>query len=103
MASTGVPENEGTWHRTRGRHVVGPLILLGAGILLLLNNLQVVPWSIWPALWPFWPLLALAAGQLTWQIVRVDIHDAADCLAKFKSNRLFGWALLAAIVAGKVM
>ncbi|CAA7623026.1 4-hydroxybenzoate octaprenyltransferase [Magnetospirillum sp. SS-4] len=52
--------------------------------------------------WAFWPGLALAGGHLVWQILRVDIHDSADCLAKFKSNRHFGWLLLAAIVAGRL-
>jgi 4-hydroxybenzoate polyprenyltransferase len=52
--------------------------------------------------WPFYPLLALAGVQLAWQAATVDTGDAADCLAKFKSNRWFGWALLAAIVAGRL-
>ncbi len=52
--------------------------------------------------WGFWPLLAAAGAHLAWQAARVDIHDSADCLAKFKSNRHFGWLLLAAIVAGRV-
>src|SRR5690606_1211224 len=57
----------------RGRHVVGPLILLGAGVLLLLNNLQIVPWSIWQELWPYWPILlallgleAFITGRVAW-------------------------------------
>lgn len=49
---------------------------------------------------PFYPLLALAALQLLWQAHRVALDDPADCLAKFRSNRLFGWLLLAAILAG---
>ncbi|HSV29692.1 MAG TPA: 4-hydroxybenzoate octaprenyltransferase [Candidatus Omnitrophota bacterium] len=53
--------------------------------------------------WAFWPLLALAGAQLAWQVATVNIDDSADCLSKFKSNRFFGWALLAAIVAGKVV
>lgn len=53
--------------------------------------------------WAFWPGLALAGAHLLWQIRTVDIHDGADCLAKFKSNRHFGWLVLAAIVAGKVL
>lgn len=53
--------------------------------------------------WPFYAVLLLAGGgQLAWQTARVRIDDSADCLQKFKSNRFFGWALLAAIVAGKV-
>ena len=53
--------------------------------------------------WPFYPLLVLAAAQLGWQAATVDIDDAADCLAKFKSTRWFGWGLLAAIVAGRLL
>ncbi len=57
----------------RGRHLVGPLILLGAGILLLLNNLQLVPWSVWRDIWPYWPVLlvllgleAIVTGRVAW-------------------------------------
>jgi 4-hydroxybenzoate polyprenyltransferase len=52
--------------------------------------------------WPFYALLAVGAVQLGWQAWRVDLDRAADCLAKFKSNRLFGWLVLAGIVAGKL-
>jgi 4-hydroxybenzoate polyprenyltransferase len=49
----------------------------------------------------FWFYLGLAAValQLFWQAARAAIDDPADCLAKFKSNRLTGWLLLAGIVA----
>jgi 4-hydroxybenzoate polyprenyltransferase len=50
--------------------------------------------------WPFYLLLAVASAQLLWQAADVDIDDPQDCLAKFKSNRLAGWLVLAAIVAG---
>ena len=52
--------------------------------------------------WAFYPLLAVAGLQLAWQVRRGDIDDAADCLAKFKSNRWFGWLVLAAILAGRL-
>jgi hypothetical protein len=52
---------------------VGPLVLLGAGVLLLLNNLQILPWTIWRDLWPYWPVLliflgleAFASGRVAW-------------------------------------
>jgi len=51
----------------------------------------------------FWIGLILAASQLAWQAVRVDIDDPADCLAKFRSNRLTGWLLLAGIVGGHLL
>jgi 4-hydroxybenzoate polyprenyltransferase len=48
----------------------------------------------------FWVGLAAAACQLAWQAARVATDDPADCLAKFRSNRVVGWLLLAGIVAG---
>ena len=51
---------------------------------------------------PFWGALALTALQLGWQAARVRIDDPADCLRKFKSNRLTGWLMLAGIVAAHV-
>jgi 4-hydroxybenzoate polyprenyltransferase len=49
----------------------------------------------------FWFYLGLSAValQLAWQAHQVVLDDSADCLAKFKSNRLTGWLLLAGIVA----
>lgn len=50
--------------------------------------------------WPFYGLLALAGLQLAWQAASLSPDDTADCLRKFRSNRLFGWLVLAAILAG---
>lgn len=50
----------------------------------------------------FWPLWVIAGAQLTWQAATVRLDDGGDCLAKFRSNTLFGWLLLAAIVAGRI-
>ena len=47
--------------------------------------------------------IAFAAAQLLWQAARVDIDDPLDCLAKFRSNRLVGWLVLAGIMAGHVV
>ncbi|HEY4136056.1 MAG TPA: 4-hydroxybenzoate octaprenyltransferase [Alphaproteobacteria bacterium] len=52
--------------------------------------------------WPYYALLAVGGAQLFWQAAKVDIDDSADCLAKFRSNRLFGWLLLAALCAGQL-
>ncbi len=68
MASMSVPEYRPTQpqmprpSRSGPRHIVGPLILLSAGVLLLLNNLHMVPWTIWRDIWPFWPLLLVLLG-----------------------------------------
>ncbi len=52
---------------------------------------------------PFFAALALVAAQFAWQAARVEIDDPADCLKKFRSNRLTGWLLLAGIVAAHVV
>jgi 4-hydroxybenzoate polyprenyltransferase len=44
--------------------------------------------------------LAVAALHLFWQAGRVGLDDPADCRAAFRSNTVFGWIVLAAIVAG---
>lgn len=50
-------------HRsTRHASLVGPAILIGLGVVLLLNNLGVITWSLWSVLWRFWPVLLIAAG-----------------------------------------
>jgi 4-hydroxybenzoate polyprenyltransferase len=51
----------------------------------------------------FWAGLAASAVQLEWQVARVGIDDPADCLAKFRSNRVVGWLMLAGIVAGHLV
>jgi 4-hydroxybenzoate polyprenyltransferase len=53
--------------------------------------------------WPFQLALVLAAVQLAWQAARVRLDDPPDCLAKFKSNRLVGWLLLAGAVAAHML
>ena len=53
--------------------------------------------------WPFYAGLGLGAAQLVWQVWDVDIDDPHDCLAKFKSNRLFSWLFLAGILGGQYL
>jgi 4-hydroxybenzoate polyprenyltransferase len=50
--------------------------------------------------WPYYAVLALGIAQLAWQAARVDLDNPDDCLATFKSNRIFGWLVLAAIAFG---
>lgn len=49
--------------------------------------------------------LAVALGflQMSWQVSTLDIHDPANCLWRFKSNREVGFALLAGLVADMVL
>ena len=52
--------------------------------------------------WVFWIGLAAGTAQLVWQVADADLDNPKDCLAKFKSNRLFGWLLLAGVVGGQL-
>ena len=52
--------------------------------------------------WVFYAGLALATAQLVWQVAAVDLDAPRDCLAKFRSNRLFGWILLGSAVIGRI-
>jgi len=48
--------------RYRRGGFVWPLILITAGVIFLLNNLEVLSWGVWDALWRLWPLLLIAIG-----------------------------------------
>jgi 4-hydroxybenzoate polyprenyltransferase len=69
-------------------------IFYAAAVLLWAASGAAAGLGVW-----FYLGLAAVALQLFWQASRVALDDAADCLAKFKSNRLTGWLLLAGIVA----
>jgi hypothetical protein len=42
--------------------LVGPTILVGLGIVLLLNNLGLLAWGVWGTLFRLWPVLLIALG-----------------------------------------
>ncbi|MGB8274435.1 MAG: 4-hydroxybenzoate octaprenyltransferase [Alphaproteobacteria bacterium] len=49
---------------------------------------------------PFYGWLVTAGAHLFWQAGRVDLDDPRDCLAKFRSNTVFGGLILLALVLG---
>ncbi|MBE0636803.1 hypothetical protein IH601_12465 [Candidatus Bipolaricaulota bacterium] len=52
----------------RFRGAILPLAFIVAGILLLLNTLDLVDWAIWPKLARLWPVLLIGFGaSLLWQ------------------------------------
>ena len=53
--------------------------------------------------WLFFAGVGMGASQLMWQVWDVDINNPKDCLAKFKSNRLYAWIFLACILGGQVL
>jgi hypothetical protein len=88
--------------RPRGRSIVGPLILISLGVLLLLNTVGLVPWSVWDTLWRFWPValiligleLVLGRGNPWASALLIAVVLAlAVPLAFFGSFFPFGWTL----------
>jgi hypothetical protein len=60
---TAILAKEGMMEKRGNRpSIVGPLILITAGILLLLNQAGRLPWGIWGTLWRFWPLIIVLIG-----------------------------------------
>ena len=47
-------------------------------------------------------VMGIAGAQLGWQIMTLDIDDADNCLARFRSNRAFGLLVFAALTADMV-
>ena len=48
--------------RTRTGGLVGPVLLIGLGLIILMNNLGVLNWSVWDMLIRLWPLILIAMG-----------------------------------------
>jgi hypothetical protein len=48
--------------RKRRGSLVGPVILIGLGIIWLLNNLGMLEWSVWEVIFRLWPVLLVAVG-----------------------------------------
>jgi hypothetical protein len=42
--------------------LVWPVILIGAGVVFLLNNLNLLSWGVWDTLFRLWPVLLIAIG-----------------------------------------
>lgn len=48
--------------RSHRRGLVGPLLLIGIGVLFLMNNLGTLNWSVWELIFRLWPVFLIAAG-----------------------------------------
>ena len=45
-----------------GPRLFWPIILIGVGVIFLLNNLGVITGSPWEVIWRLWPVLLIALG-----------------------------------------
>lgn len=41
---------------------IGALLLIFFGLILLFNNLGLLPWEVWNNIWRFWPILIIFWG-----------------------------------------
>ena len=41
---------------------VGAIFLISIGTLFLLNNFEIIPWSVWGDIWRFWPIFLVLSG-----------------------------------------
>jgi len=48
--------------RTRAGGLVGPVLLIGLGLIILMNNLGILNWSVWDMLFRLWPLILITIG-----------------------------------------
>ncbi|MDQ6693124.1 MAG: toast rack family protein [Chloroflexota bacterium] len=58
------PYNRAGQARREGHRIpiLGPLLLIIIGTIFLLNNLNIVDWSVWESLSRLWPLVLIAVG-----------------------------------------
>ncbi len=55
----------------RIRGAILPAVVIVVGILLLLNTLDLVSWTVWPRLSRLWPILVVGFGiDLLWRHIR---------------------------------
>ena len=64
------------------------VMFASAGLRAEMNNLYYVG-------------VGIATMQFGWQVLKLNIADPQDCLAKFKSNKWLGLLIAASLVAGK--
>lgn len=64
------------------------VILVALGVVLLLNNLGVLPWGVWRTLWRFWPVILvliglniLWGGRSPWLILLITVVVLAGVVA----------------------
>lgn len=51
-----------TPYEHRQTSFVFPVLLIGIGVLLLLNTMNVIDWNVWGNIWRLWPLVLVAVG-----------------------------------------
>ena len=50
------------YNNNRRGSLVWPILLIGVGVVFLLNNLGIISWNVWSLLLRMWPVLLVAVG-----------------------------------------
>ena len=70
--------------------LVGPVILIGLGVVFLLNNMGLLAWSVWEVIFRLWPVLLIAAGL---EIILSRLSAWGSLLALVLTVAIFAGAL----------
>lgn len=81
-----------------GKNTKLAISILYAAMLILFAGAFMTVGAHWPA----FVGLALASAHLVRQIIVLDIDNADQCLALFKSNTLVGWLIFAGLLAASL-
>jgi 4-hydroxybenzoate polyprenyltransferase len=84
--------------RLFGENTKPALIALYAGMLILAAAAYFIAGAHWVSYFG----LAAAAAHLARQIIMLNINDAGQCLALFKSNNAIGWFIFIGLMAGSL-
>jgi hypothetical protein len=76
--------------RSRRVSLVGPVILIGLGVIFLLNTLGLLAWSVWEVIFRLWPVLLIAAGL---EIILNRLSAWGSLLALVLTVAIFAGAL----------
>jgi len=89
--------------QSRRVSLVGPVILIGLGVIWLLNNMGLLAWSVWETIFRLWPILLIAAGL---EIILNRLSVWGSLLALVLTVVILGgalWLLGPGIGTGQVM
>uniref|UniRef100_A0A5S6QHP5 4-hydroxybenzoate polyprenyltransferase, mitochondrial n=1 Tax=Trichuris muris TaxID=70415 RepID=A0A5S6QHP5_TRIMR len=74
-----------------------------AGFGSVMTGCLLLTGTICDQTWPYYFGVGLAAAQLSWQIMTVNIDNPEDCWKKFSTNRYAGLVLFGGIVLGNLL
>ena len=61
-AAPAAPEPAAPAKPRKRRGIVAPILLILVGVVFLLNNFGVLPWSVWATIWQAWPIILILVG-----------------------------------------